>query len=146
LKQARLEFAEWPEVLQSLQELEWLADHADYPVSIDLADLRGYAYYSGPRFSIFVPETSDALVRGGRYDEVGAIFGRKRPAVGFSLDIKALVGLLPHPKLQAAIRAPLNISWALSPGACPSRCEWNGSDRLGEWSERAGVGGGEVGG
>jgi ATP phosphoribosyltransferase regulatory subunit len=71
-----------------------------------LADLRGYAYYSGPRFSIFVPETSDALVRGGRYDEVGAIFGRKRPAVGFSLDIKALVGLLPHPKLQAAIRAP----------------------------------------
>jgi len=106
LKQARLEFADWPEVLQSLQELEWLADHADYPVSIDLADLRGYAYYSGPRFSIFVPETSDALVRGGRYDEVGASFGRKRPAVGFSLDIKALVGLLPHPKLQAAIRAP----------------------------------------
>ena len=28
------------------------------------------------------------LARGGRYDEVGAVFGRKRPAVGFSLDVK----------------------------------------------------------
>jgi ATP phosphoribosyltransferase regulatory subunit len=32
---------------------------------------------------------SDALARGGRYDEVGAVFGRNRPAVGFSLDLKA---------------------------------------------------------
>jgi ATP phosphoribosyltransferase regulatory subunit len=106
LSTARTQFAAWPEVLTALDQLAWLASHIDHPVSIDLADLRGYAYYSGPRFSVFVPESSDALVRGGRYDEVGAIFGRKRPAVGFSLDIKALVGLLPHPQPQAAIRAP----------------------------------------
>jgi ATP phosphoribosyltransferase regulatory subunit len=106
LQTARVQFAAWPEVLTALDQLAWLASHIDHPVSIDLADLRGYAYYSGPRFSVFVPESSDALVRGGRYDEVGAVFGRKRPAVGFSLDIKALVGLLPHPQPQAAIRAP----------------------------------------
>ena len=106
LQAARSQFASWPEVLKALDQLTWLASHIDHPVSIDLADLRGYAYYSGPRFSVFVPESSDALVRGGRYDEVGAIFGRKRPAVGFSLDIKAMVALLPHPKPQAAIRAP----------------------------------------
>jgi len=105
LQTARTEFAAWPQVLMALDQLAWLASHVDHPVSIDLADLRGYAYYSGPRFSVFVPESSDALVRGGRYDEVGAVFGRKRPAVGFSLDIKALVGLLPHPHPQAAIRA-----------------------------------------
>ena len=106
LQTARVQFAAWPAVLTALDHLAWLASHIDHPVSIDLADLRGYAYYSGPRFSVFVPESSDALVRGGRYDEVGAVFGRKRPAVGFSLDIKALVGLLPHPQPQAAIRAP----------------------------------------
>ena len=39
------------------------------------------------------PAPSDALVRGGRYDEVGAVFGRNRPAVGFSLDVKELVGV-----------------------------------------------------
>ena len=111
LSQAKTEFAAWPQVLKALDELSWLAGHADQVVSIDLADLRGYAYYSGPRFSIFVPDTSDALVRGGRYDEIGAVFGRKRSAVGFSLDIKVLVGLLPHPQPQAAIRAP----WSKDP-------------------------------
>ncbi len=106
LDQAEQLFKDWPEVLLALSHLRWLATHAGHPVSIDLADLRGAAYYSGPRFAIFVPEGSDALVRGGRYDEVGALFGRKRPAAGFSLDIKALVSLLARPAPQAAIRAP----------------------------------------
>jgi ATP phosphoribosyltransferase regulatory subunit len=75
-------------------------------VSFDLADLRGYAYYSGARFSIYTEGASDALVRGGRYDEVGAVFGRNRPAVGFSLDVRALVGVVAARPLRAAIRAP----------------------------------------
>ena len=71
-----------------------------------LADLRGYAYYSGVRFGIYTPGASDALVRGGRYDEVGAVFGRNRPAVGFSLDVRELVGVAANRPLLAAIRAP----------------------------------------
>jgi len=106
LDHAEVAFQQWPEVLLALSQLRWLASHAGRPVSIDLADLRGAAYYSGPRFSVFAPEGPDALVRGGRYDEVGALFGRKRPAAGFSLDIKTLVGLIPSPAPQAAIRAP----------------------------------------
>ena len=73
-------------------------------VSFDLADLRGYAYYSGMRFGIYTDGASDALVRGGRYDEVGAVFGRNRPAVGFSLDVRELVGVLP--RAAAARRHP----------------------------------------
>jgi len=100
-------FKDWPEVLLALSQMRWLATHIHgNQVSIDLADLRGATYYSGPRFAVFVPEVSDALVRGGRYDEVGALFGRKRPAAGFSLDIKALVSLIQRPVPQAAIRAP----------------------------------------
>ena len=49
---------------------------------------------------------SDALVRGGRYDEVGSAFGRNRPAVGFSLDVKALVAAAGPRALHPAIRAP----------------------------------------
>jgi ATP phosphoribosyltransferase regulatory subunit len=75
-------------------------------IRFDLADLRGYAYYSGVRFGIYTPGASDALVRGGRYDEVGAVFGRNRPAVGFSLDVKELVGVAEKRPLKAAIRAP----------------------------------------
>jgi ATP phosphoribosyltransferase regulatory subunit len=96
---------------QALGDLRWLAEHlSPLRLSFDLADLRGYAYYTGLRFSGFGAGRSGGarheLVRGGRYDEVGAVFGRKRPAVGFSLDLKDLSGLLPQPALQAAIRAP----------------------------------------
>ena len=94
-------------VREALSNLKWLASHLDdAKVSFDLADLRGYAYYTGARFSIYAPGASDALVRGGRYDEVGAVFGRNRPATGFSLDVKALAGVLPTRPLRAAIRAP----------------------------------------
>ena len=101
-------------VQEALANLKWLASHLDGArVTFDLADLRGYAYYSGARFAIYAQTASDALVRGGRYDEVGAVFGRNRPAVGFSLDIKALIGAVPARSLRAAIRAPWSESSAL---------------------------------
>ena len=95
------------EIEAALVHLKWLASHIEgATVSFDLADLRGYAYYSGAMFSMYAPGASDALARGGRYDEVGLVFGRKRPAVGFSLDIKALTGVAAERPLRAAIRAP----------------------------------------
>ena len=96
-----------PAVREALRSLSWLAKHlSGVSLSFDLADLRGYAYYSGVRFAVYAPGASDALLRGGRYDEVGAVFGRKRPAVGFSLDIKNLVQVVSPRALRAAIRAP----------------------------------------
>lgn len=92
--------------LADLRQLAARLDGAGAAVSFDLADMRGYAYYSGMRFGIYTDGASDALVRGGRYDEVGAVFGRNRPAVGFSLDLRELVGVLPARPLRAAIRAP----------------------------------------
>jgi len=96
-----------PVVREALSNLKWLASHLEgAKVTFDLADLRGYAYYTGARFSIYAPGASDALVRGGRYDEVGAVFGRNRPATGFSLDVKTLIAVLAPRPLRAAIRAP----------------------------------------
>ena len=96
-----------PAVQAALDHLRWLAAQlGDATVSFDLADLRGYAYYSGVRFGIYAEGAADSLARGGRYDEVGAVFGRNRPAVGFSLDVRELVGVLPARPLRAAIRAP----------------------------------------
>ncbi len=107
LAEAEKTLAAWPVVMQAVAELRQIAsDLSAVTVTFDLADLRGYAYYSGVRFAVFVAGASDALVRGGRYDEVGAVFGRKRPAVGFSLDLKELVQVAPERALKAAIRAP----------------------------------------
>jgi ATP phosphoribosyltransferase regulatory subunit len=98
-------------VRDALDQLEWLANHlrTAYPglrIGFDLSDMGGYAYYSGMRFAIFGARASDALVRGGRYDEVGAVFGRNRPAVGFSIDLKALAEQGPQLPAGKAIRAP----------------------------------------
>ncbi len=97
-----------PGVLEALHNLKWLAERIAQVngtrVSFDLADLRGYAYYSGIRFAIYGQGAE--LARGGRYDEVGAVFGRNRPAAGFSLDLKELASVLPPRALKAAICAP----------------------------------------
>ncbi len=107
LSEAAKALPDHPRVREALASMAWLAGHVESArVSFDLADLRGYAYYSGVRFGVYTPGGSDALVRGGRYDEVGAVFGRNRPAVGFSLDVKELVGVVPKRPLKAAIRAP----------------------------------------
>lgn len=104
-----------PGVREALQNLKSLADRLEgVNVTFDLADSRGYSYYTGTRFAIYALGASDALVRGGRYDKVGAVFGRNRPAAGFSLDLKALVGVVSHRPLQAAIRAPWRDDASLS--------------------------------
>ena len=98
-------------VSAALDDLQWLATHIaqthpEVRLGFDLADLTGFAYYSGTRFALYAEGSPDAVLRGGRYDEVGAVFGRRRPAVGFSLDLKTLVALSPETPLRAAVRAP----------------------------------------
>jgi len=102
----------------AVSDLSWLLAHLQrmHPqlrVSLDLAAMGGNDYYTGTCFGIYAEGQSEVLVRGGRYDEVGAAFGRRRPAVGFSLDLKALVEGLPSEALRAAIRAPWGEDGAL---------------------------------
>ena len=90
--------------LQELANLDSLAGNAI--VAIDLADLRGYQYESGAMFALYVPGLPNAVARGGRYDHVGAAFGRARPATGFSMDLRELARLLPTSARKSSIRAP----------------------------------------
>ena len=111
LEVARRELPQRPLVQAALADLQWLAQrieqaHPEVKVGFDLADIGGNGYYSGARFAAFVPGSPDAVARGGRYDEVGAAFGRNRAAVGFSLDLKTLAAVAPAQALHAAIRAP----------------------------------------
>jgi ATP phosphoribosyltransferase regulatory subunit len=111
LAEARRRLPAHPAIVAALDDLAWLggrvrATHPGIELGFDLSDMSGYAYYSGVRFSVYAPGSTDALLRGGRYDEVGAVFGRNRPAVGFSLDLRALSAAMPAAPLKAAIRAP----------------------------------------
>lgn len=79
----------------ALAELTRLAERLDrrYPqvtLHLDLAELRGYDYHTGVVFAAFQSGRGQDLARGGRYDHVGEVFGRARPATGFSADLHAL--------------------------------------------------------
>lgn len=86
------------ELKQALADLETIAAKLtnlfpSLPVSFDLAELRGYHYHTGVVFAAFTPEVGREIARGGRYDNIGSVFGRARPATGFSADLKLLAGL-----------------------------------------------------
>ncbi|KQO44274.1 ATP phosphoribosyltransferase regulatory subunit [Pseudomonas chengduensis] len=82
----------------ALDELVAIADalelrYPELPLYFDLGELRGYNYHTGAVFAAFVPGEGGAIAQGGRYDDTGAVFGRARPATGFSTDLKTLVTL-----------------------------------------------------
>jgi ATP phosphoribosyltransferase regulatory subunit len=88
----------WPdEVRAALDRLQTvvaaLAELADPPapvVTIDLGDLRGFDYYTGVRFAGYAGGAPDAVLRGGRYDELIGRYGRDAHATGFAIDLEAI--------------------------------------------------------
>ncbi len=85
-------------IADALDELESIASRIQerfpgLPLNIDLAELRGYHYHTGVVFAAFVPSQGKEIARGGRYDDIGKVFGHARPAIGFSADLKMLVRL-----------------------------------------------------
>jgi ATP phosphoribosyltransferase regulatory subunit len=59
-------------------------------LTADLAEVRGFAYYTGTIFHIYAPGPGEAIGAGGRYDELLARFGAPMPSVGFALDLDSL--------------------------------------------------------
>jgi ATP phosphoribosyltransferase regulatory subunit len=62
-------------------------------IEVDLGEVRGLGYYTGLVFNLYVAGAPRAVGGGGRYDTLLGRFGDPRPAVGFSLDLDALVPL-----------------------------------------------------
>ncbi|MFO8153947.1 ATP phosphoribosyltransferase regulatory subunit [Thioalkalivibrio sp.] len=78
-------------VIARLQE-----SHPDLDVHVDLGELRGYSYHTGLVFAAFVPGSGQEIARGGRYNDIGRVFGRARAATGFSTDLRQLLRLVPE--------------------------------------------------
>ena len=110
LARARRELPRLPDITKALDMLEKLAARCASPgveISVDLAELGGFNYESGLVFAAFTPGSPDAIARGGRYDEVGASFGRARPATGFTMDLRQLAGLKSDSGLRRGDNAPI---------------------------------------
>ena len=120
LAKARAALPPEPAIVDALAQLERLAaapqlaggSGLEVDITFDLGDARGYRYHSGAIFAAYVDGVPNAIGRGGRYDNVGAAFGRSRPATGFSLELRELAALTPERPPSPAVRAP----WSDDPG------------------------------
>jgi ATP phosphoribosyltransferase regulatory subunit len=103
-------------VQDALDYLQLMADQIaswlpEVPVHFDLAELRGYHFHTGVVFAAFVPGSGKEIARGGRYDAIGSVFGRARPATGFSCDLKTLIRVAQLPLQgtdRGAVFAPVS--------------------------------------
>ena len=107
LESAVRELPALPEIVSAMENLRQLRSALpDLPLSFDLADLRGYHYHNGVVFAAYYPGFPSAIARGGRYDGAGKVFGRSRPATGFSMDLREIARLAKDEQQVGAILAP----------------------------------------
>ncbi|ASK26691.1 ATP phosphoribosyltransferase regulatory subunit [Neisseria chenwenguii] len=104
LQEARAKLPDLSAVGRALDELEAVC--AAFPaqnVHIDLSELRVDNYHTGLLYAAYGSDSHDAVARGGRYDGLGAYFGRSRPATGFSFDLRSFIGRLPEIGRQSVV-------------------------------------------
>ncbi|MFV8783903.1 ATP phosphoribosyltransferase regulatory subunit [Microbulbifer sp. SA54] len=115
LGRAREVFGSAPEALRrALDELQQVADavarrYPEVALFFDLGEMRGYDYETGLVFAAYSPGHGQALANGGRYNGIGAVFGRDRAATGFSTDLVTINALGGNGAgEEGAILAPLD--------------------------------------
>lgn len=87
------------ERLEKLYEVLKAYGVAEY-ISFDLGLLSKYKYYTGVIFKAYTYGVGDAVVKGGRYDNLLHQFGKKAPAVGFCMVIDNILEALSGQKVE----------------------------------------------
>ena len=109
---ARSLFSDNPIIVAALDHLDAVVARVrqvcpTVSIYVDLTELRGFRYHTGLVFAVYVEGRGSSVAKGGRYDNIGAVFGRDRPATGFAIDLKALVdAIAPSGPERSPIVAP----------------------------------------
>lgn len=69
-------------------------------ISFDLGMVSKYNYYTGIIFRGYTFGTGDAIVKGGRYDNLLSHFGKSSPSIGFAVEIDQLMNSLSRQKIE----------------------------------------------
>ncbi len=72
-------------------------------VTFDLGMLSHYNYYTGIIFNAYTYGTGDAIVNGGRYDNLLKQFGKKSPSIGFGIIVDQLMVALSRQKINVQV-------------------------------------------
>ncbi|MCM1536578.1 MAG: ATP phosphoribosyltransferase regulatory subunit [Clostridium sp.] len=87
------------ERLETLYEVLALYGVQEY-VSFDLGMLSKYNYYTGVIFKAYTYGVGNAVVKGGRYDNLLRQFGKDAPAIGFTVVVDDIMEALAGQKAQ----------------------------------------------
>lgn len=90
--------------LEKLYEVLKLYGVEEY-VSFDLGMLSKYNYYTGVIFKAYTYGVGDAVVKGGRYDNLLHQFGKEASAIGFMIVIDELIEALDRQKVELPLPA-----------------------------------------
>lgn len=88
--------------LEAIYEVLKLYGVEEY-VSFDLGMLSRYNYYTGVIFKAYTYGLGDAVVKGGRYDNLLQKFGKEAPAIGFMVVIDDLMEALGRQKVAVSL-------------------------------------------
>jgi len=108
-------------LLELVEQIEYCASRLKHlrpavQVRFDLSAPVGFGYHQALVFALYDSGHSRAVARGGRYDGIGEQFGNARPATGFDVNLKTLLGLpavaehLDVPPAAEAVWVPLSTS------------------------------------
>lgn len=75
-------------------------------VTFDLGMLSHYEYYTGVIFKAYTYGTGDAIVTGGRYDNLVEQFGKKTPAIGLAFVLDQLMEALNSQEVAIDAKEP----------------------------------------
>lgn len=84
--------------LQQIYRLLTLYGAEDH-ITFDLSMSGSYGYYTGVIFRAYTYGTGDAVVRGGRYDNLLGKFGKNTPSIGFAIILDELMSALNRQKI-----------------------------------------------
>lgn len=98
----------YPKVYNALERLEQLDEilklyEVDRYVSFELAMMSELTYYTGIIFSGYTFGTGEAIVKGGRYDNLLTYFGKSAPATGFAVVVDRLMAALSRQNIDIPV-------------------------------------------
>lgn len=115
------------EYLRKLYEILVAAGYGQY-IRFDLGMVHQIDYYTGVIFRGYVEGAGDAVLSGGRYDNLCQAFGRSAQAIGFAVDVDVVAGCIQPAELprvntvihyqSTMLAKALQIINALPQGSC----------------------------
>lgn len=91
--------------IERLEKLYKILEQYGYSkyISFDLGMLSQYEYYTGIIFKGYTYGTGDAIINGGRYDNLLKQFGKNSPAIGFAINADGLMSALSRQKIEVPV-------------------------------------------